>query len=199
MRYELVTFVITLTALALLMYYVPSSQLVLLPTVLILSGISSAVITYVTSRTEPPDIDRVLLNTLIGAVGGILLSQLVAVLIAQPTISVSVPVALINALMGSFMGSSITALLVAGEITGQVNLTTVLAVIGFLVVLIFIAVVVALTGMGPFVVYIIILLVAVYGGKRLGFEDREVLIIAAMVTIAFIVWQLKALTIVPIP
>ncbi|RLG85582.1 MAG: hypothetical protein DRO39_05260 [Thermoprotei archaeon] len=199
MKYELVAFVVTLVALALMMYYVPMSQLVLLPSVIVLSGIVSATITYFMSRTEPPTVNQVIMNTMIGAVGGILLAQLFAVVAIQPTISTSVPVALMNAMMGSFIGSSLTALLTAGEISGQVSTTTILALVGFMAVLIFVAVLIAMAGMGPLVVYLIMLLVAIFAGRRLGFDDREILIVASMVTITFLVWQIKALTVVPIP
>ncbi len=199
MKYELVAFVVTLVALALMMYYVPMSQLVLLPSVIVLSGIVSATITYFMSRTEPPTVNQVIMNTMIGAVGGILLAQLFAVVAVQPTISTSVPVALMNAMMGSFIGSSLTALLTAGEISGQVSTTTILALVGFMAVLIFVAVLIAMAGMGPLVVYLIMLLVAIFAGRRLGFDDREILIVASMVTITFLVWQIKALTVVPIP
>jgi len=199
LKYELVAFVVTLVALALMMYYVPMSQLVLLPSVIVLSGIVSATITYFMSRTEPPTVNQVIMNTMIGAVGGILLAQLFAVVAIQPTISTSVPVALMNAMMGSFIGSSLTALLTAGEISGQVSTTTILALVGFMAVLIFVAVLIAMAGMGPLVVYLIMLLVAIFAGRRLGFDDREILIVASMVTITFLVWQIKALTVVPIP
>jgi len=200
MRYDLIAFTVVLAALLLAMYYVPPSQLVLLPTVMIMSAVASSVITWGMLRGgSSADIRTTVISSLLGSVGGILLAQGIAAFAGQPSISAPVPVALLNAFSGAFIGSVITTIMTSGEISGAVSTSTVVAAAVLVAIMFAIALIIVLTGTGPLVVFFVLLLAAVYGGKRLGLNDRDVLLLAALLTIAFIFWQMGELTIVPIP
>jgi len=150
MRYDLIAFTVVLAALLLAMYYVPPSQLVLLPTVMIMSAVASSVITWGMLRGgSSADIRTTVISSLLGSVGGVLLAQGIAAFAGQPSISAPVPVALLNAFSGAFIGSVITTIMTSGEISGAVSTSTVVAAAVLVAIMFAMALIIVLTGTGP--------------------------------------------------